>query len=165
MLLDPLAQLDAFTVAAAVAVVLATAWVLRRIFFAPLLAVMERRASRIEAARARRVDAERALADARVRAERVFAAAREEAARVADAARDDAQRARAARLAEAGREADALLSVGRDEALALRRAEEARLAEELCACVCQALARMVGRVDEPLVRFLVSRALAATERG
>lgn len=165
MLLDPLAQLDALTIAAVVTIVVATILALRRIFFVPLIAVVERRAARIDGARAGKADAERALQEARTRAEGVLAAAREEAARISGAAREDAQRARSARLAEAGREASALLERGRAEAAALRRTEEERLAVELHACVCQALLGMTGRVDEPTVRFLVSRTLAAKEQG
>jgi hypothetical protein len=68
-----------------------------------------------------------------------------------------------AKRAAADAEAEAILARGRDEILALRRSEEARLAEELCTCVGQTLARMTGQVDEKAVRFLVNRVLAAKE--
>jgi F-type H+-transporting ATPase subunit b len=160
MLLDPLAQIDAVTIGAVAGIVLATMLALRRIFFGPLIEVMERRARRIEAARARRQEADDLLRDARLRAERLLAASRDEAAGIVDAAREDARRVSAARVAGASREAEAVLTRGREALEALRRSEEARLADELYACVGQALARMVGPVEERSLRFLVSRALA-----
>lgn len=161
MVLDPLAQIDPATIAAVVAIFLATFLLLRRTFFAPLLDVLEKRALRIETARALRVEAESLLKDARARAEGLLAAARDEAGRIAEAAREEKLRLRESRMAQATAEAEALLARGREEVLALRRSEEADLAEDLRVCVGDTLAKLVERVDDASVRYLVHRALAA----
>jgi F0F1-type ATP synthase membrane subunit b/b' len=161
--LDPIAQLDPPTVGVVAAIFLATFLVLRRTFFAPLLDAMDRRTARIEAARARRAEAEARLAGARRQAEEALERAREEAARVSGAARERTLRAREARLAKARADAEAALSGGRVEIAALRREEQDRLAEELYACVHLVLAKMIGPVDDRMVRFLVNQALAARE--
>jgi F0F1-type ATP synthase membrane subunit b/b' len=163
MVLDPLAQIDLVAIGGVAAIFLATFLVLRRIFFGPLIEVMERRALRVETARARRAEAERLLEGARHQAEGILAAAREEAGRVADAMRQERIELSEGKRAAADAEAGAILARGREEVLALRSSEEARLAEGLCACVGQTLTRMVGHVDERTVRFLVNRALAAKE--
>jgi F0F1-type ATP synthase membrane subunit b/b' len=160
MVLDPLAQIDVVTVAAVIAIFLATFGALRRMFFAPYLEVLGRRAARIEAARVQRAEAEALLKDARERAARVLAAAKDEADRIAAAAREERLGLRGARMASASAEAEAILARGREEILAVRRSEEADLALDLRACVADVLARMIGPVDDASVRLLVGRALA-----
>jgi len=163
MVLDPIAQIDLATIGAVVAIFLVTFALLRRVCFLPLLAAMEARAVRIDTAHARRAEAEARLAEARLQAEGLLERARAEALRIAGAAREERARGREARIAQASAEADAALARGHDEVVALRQSQQARLAEELCASVGQVLARMIGPVDERMVRFLVSRALAARE--
>jgi F-type H+-transporting ATPase subunit b len=165
MVLDPVAQLHPVAIGAVVAIFLATFAVLRRTCVLPLLDAMERRAARLEAARALRAAAEVKIADAQLRAKEVLDKAHDEAARITGAARQRALRAREERLASGRAEAEAVLARGRDEIAALRRAAQARLAEDLCACAGQVLARMAGRVDERTVRFLVDQALAARQAG
>jgi F-type H+-transporting ATPase subunit b len=163
MVLDPLAQLRLDAVCAVVAISLVTFALLRRVFFAPLLTVMERRGRRIEAATAARAEAQRLLDEARSRAEALLAGARDDAERLLDAARAEGARAREAAVGRATAEARALLAAAREEALALERAARARFEEELCACVAEVVERVSGRADEPTVRLLVRRALAAKE--
>lgn len=164
MVLDPLAQIDPITIGAVVAIFLATYLVLRRMFFAPFLDVLEKRARRIETARALRTEAEDLLKDGRARAEQLLAAAREEAGRISEAAREERLRLRESTMARATAEAEALLARGREEVLALRRSEESALGEHLHVCVGETLARMIGRVDDASVRYLVGRALAKGPR-
>ena len=163
MVLDPLKQLDLLVIGGVAATFFVTYLLLRRVFFGPLIAVMEGRALRIETARTRKAEAERVLEDARRRAESILQAARDEGGRMVDAAREASVKASDARRAETGTEVDAIRARGRDEVLALRRSTEARLATELCVCVGQTLTRMIGRMDERTVRFLVTRVLAAKE--
>lgn len=165
MVLDPLAQIDVATIVAVAAIFLATFALLRRILFLPLIDVMERRAARVEAARSRKAEAERLLAEARERAERLLGAARDEAARIAEAAKSEALRERERSVGEAVAEADALLARGRADAAEARRSADEELEERVRACAGQALAEMVGRVDEGAVRYLVSRAVAARRGG
>jgi F0F1-type ATP synthase membrane subunit b/b' len=163
MVLDPLAQIDPTTIGAVIVIFLVTLAVLRRVCFVPLLDAMERRDVHIEAARARRAQADALLAEARLEAERILESARAEAGRVGGAAREERARERAARLAEATSVAAGALAHGHEEVAALRRSEQAQLAEELCACARQVLSRTVGAVDEKKLRFLVTRTLAARE--
>jgi F-type H+-transporting ATPase subunit b len=165
MILDPLSQIHPITMAGIVVIFLVTLLLLRRVFFLPLLTVMERRAARIEAARAGKAEAERLLARARVEAEQALSGAREEATRLADRVEAETAALRTERLARASAEAEAILAGGREEVLALARAQEARLAEELHACVTQALTRMIGTVDDAAVRLVMKRVLAAKEAG
>jgi F0F1-type ATP synthase membrane subunit b/b' len=62
MALNPLAQIQVVTIAAMIVIFLVTLLLLRRVFFLPLIDVMERRAARIGGARRRggRVGRERA---------------------------------------------------------------------------------------------------------
>ena len=152
MTLDPLAQINLVAIVAMVVIFLVTWTLLRRIFFLPLIQVMERRAARIETARTRKAEAEAQLSKARAEAERMVAAAADEATAL-----------RSGALARAGAEAEAILTQGNAEILALKQAQETRLAEELRACVTQTLARMIASVDETAVRYLVNRVLTAQE--
>jgi F0F1-type ATP synthase membrane subunit b/b' len=163
MLLDPLAQIDPLAIGGVAAIFLLTFLLLRRTCLVPLIEVMERRALRIEKARAARAEAEGLLQQARLQAERLLAAARDEAGRIAEAAKEERARAREARMARVRADADAVLAKGREEIQALNRSEEAALGEHLRACVTEALTRLVGDVDEKTVRFLAARALAAKE--
>lgn len=162
MVLDPLGQLNAVTIGAVVAIFLATFWLVRRSLL-PLIEVMERRTARIAAARAQKAEAEVALRGAQAEAASARAAATGEVERAAATSRDEVAEVRRARLAQATAEAEAIAAAGREEVLALRQAEEAKLADELYACVRQALTKMIGPVDETAVRFMVGRVLAAKE--
>jgi F0F1-type ATP synthase membrane subunit b/b' len=126
---------------------------------------MQRRAARVEAARAGKAEAERLLEQARSEAERALAQAREEAGRIAAAAEAEAMALRGERLAGAAAEAEAVLAAGREEVRALARSEEERLERELHACVTGALSVMIGTVDEPAARLVIGRVLAAKEAG
>ena len=165
MSLDPLAQLNLVTIGATVLIFLLTLLLLRRICFLPLLAVMERRAARVEAALARKLEADRLLDAARIEADRVLGAAREQAERLAARTREEAAQLRAERLAAARAEAEAIQTRGGEEVAALRQTEAARLEAELCGSVSRTLARIVGQVDESAVRFMVNRVLTAKEAG
>jgi F-type H+-transporting ATPase subunit b len=165
MVLDPLAQIHPITMLAVVVITLFTLFLLRRICFLPLLAVMERRAARVEAAGAGKAEAERLLEQARSEAERALAEAKAEAGRVTASAEAKAAALRAERLAAATAEAEAVLAAGREELRVLAQAEEARLEKELHACVTGALSAMIGTVDEPAVRLVIGRVLAAKEAG
>lgn len=165
MTLDPLAQIHFVTIAAIIGIALATMFLLRPIFFLPILEVMAQRAERIEAARSRKAEAEALLQGAERELDEALVAAKVEAARLAAQAMEEAAAVRRERLAKAGAEAEALLAAGRTEIAALRRTEDERLAEELRACAGQALTAMIGPVDEAAVQFVVNRVLRPTAAG
>jgi F-type H+-transporting ATPase subunit b len=163
--LDPLAQLDPVTIGGVIVIFLVTLLVLRRIAFDPLIGVMERRDARIAAARAAKAEAEAHLAAVRGEREARAAVAAGEATRALEAAREEAAGRRRARLEAAGAEAEAILARGREEAQALRREEEARLADALRASAAATLARVLGTVDDASLRFVVQRVRVTSEGG
>jgi F0F1-type ATP synthase membrane subunit b/b' len=163
MALDPLAQLNLVTILAIILITGATLLLLRRTFFLPVIGVMESRAAKIEAARARKAAALAALQAAEADAERMLAAAGVETARLVAGVQEQIAGLRTERLARAGAEAEALLARGREEMVALVQAEENRLQTELCDCVSRTLATMIGQVDDSAVRLMVHRVLAAKE--
>ena len=165
MSLDPLAQIHLITIAAVIGIALATMLLLRPIFFLPLLEVMARRAARIDAAQVQQAEAEALLQGARRDLEVALAAAKTEAAQRTAQLMESATAIRSDLLAKASAEAEALLVTGRAEILGLKQAEEARLSEELSACVGQALTAMIGPVDGAALRFVVKRVLATTTSG
>lgn len=163
MVLDPLAQLNLLTIGAIILIALLTLLVLRRVFFLPLLEVMERRAARIEAARARKAAAEAAMAAAEAEAGVLLDQAKAEAEGIAAKVQVEMAALRAERLGKASAEAEAVLAGGREEVLALGNAEAAALEGELFGCVNRTLARMIGTPDEASIRYLVQRVLTGTE--
>jgi F0F1-type ATP synthase membrane subunit b/b' len=165
MSLDPLAQVHLVTIMAVVVITVGTLLLLRRVFFLPVLEVMERRAAKLEAVRVQKAAGELALRAAEAEAERELAAATDEAARLATKVEEEIDRLRAERLGRAGVEAEAILARGREELVALRQAEESRLQTELCDCVSRTLVSMTGQVDQSAVRFMVHRVLGAKEAG
>jgi F-type H+-transporting ATPase subunit b len=165
MVLDPLAQINVVTMVAIIVIFLATSLLLRRIFFLPLIEVMEQRAARIAQARERKADVDARLHEAQLEAERVRAAAAAEAARLVEQAASETAAIRSGRMARAAAEAEAILANGREEVRALRQAESAKLEDELRACVTAMLSKMVGTVDDVAVRLTVKRALATKEAG
>jgi len=157
MILDPLSQIHPVTIVAIIVIFLLTLHALRRVYFLPLLAVMERRAARIEAARSEKIDAERMVERARKEAEQALSGARDEAARIAAALEAEMTALRAERLGLADAEAETVLAQGREEVRALGRIEDERLDRELHACASQALARIVGGVDDAALRLVMKR--------
>jgi F0F1-type ATP synthase membrane subunit b/b' len=122
MVLDPLAQIHPVTILAVIAIFVVTLVVLRRIFFLPLIGLMEARNARIEAARTRKAEACASLAAAEAQAEELLSRARQEAASLTEAARTEAADLRSTRLRRASAEADAILAQGREEVRLLRLA-------------------------------------------
>lgn len=165
MVLDPLAQINPVTMVAIIVIFLATFVLLRRIYFLPLIEVMERRAARIAQARARKAEADARLHDGQLEAERIRAAAVADAARLVEQVAAQSAEIRNGRMARATAEAEAILASGRDEVRALRQTESAKLEDELRACVTTMLTHIVGTVDDAAVRLTVKRALATKEAG
>jgi F0F1-type ATP synthase membrane subunit b/b' len=163
MALDPLAQINLITIGAIIVIALVTLFLLRRICLVPLITVMERRAARIEKARAQLAEASAVLASAQLKADQARSAAREEADRMVAKFTDETTEMRRARMAAAAAEAEAILAAGREEILTLRQSEDAKVARELSSSVSNTLTRMIGPVEDTTVRFMVARVLAAKE--
>ncbi|MFZ3063237.1 MAG: ATP synthase F0 subunit B [Actinomycetota bacterium] len=165
MPLNPLAQINLITIVALMAIFVATYFILRKIFFLPIIEVMEKRTKKIGAARARYVEAWAVKSNAQREAERILAEAGEEAEHITEEAKEEITRVREAKVAQANAEADGILAKGREEIVRLKESEQAKLREDLFSCVNQTLTKLVGKVDERTVHSMVNKVLAAREAG
>jgi len=161
MNLNPLEQLNLITMAAMAAIFLVTFFVLRRVFFTPLIDVMEKRAGKLERARARYQEADALIEKARDVAVRIAAEAAEKAERLSKEVKGELTRIRESKRAEANAEAEKILASGRAEVSRLKTTEQARLKEHLLMCSKQTLAKMVSQVDEETLRLVINRVLTA----
>lgn len=143
----------------------ATFFILRKIFFVPIVGVMEKRSKKIEGARAKYMEAWALKSNAQQEAERILAEAREETEHTTKEAKEEMARIREAKVAQANAEADKILAKGREEILRLKESEQTKLREDLFSCVSQTLAKLVGKVDERTVQSMVNKALTAREAG
>jgi F0F1-type ATP synthase membrane subunit b/b' len=159
MSLNPLAQINLVTLGSVMLIFVITLILLRRVCFVPIITVMERRAAKIEAARALEDEAHRVLDAARADAEQQLAAAKAEADRVTAECREEIAKRRASAIARASAEAQAVLARGKEEVNALRRSEDARLRSEVQTCVADTLTKMLVPFDDAALRFLVQRTL------
>jgi F-type H+-transporting ATPase subunit b len=161
MSLNPLEQLNLITMAAIAAIFLATFLILRKVFFLPLIDVMEKRARKLERARATYDEAGALVEKARGDAGKIVAEASNEADRLSKHVTDEISRMREPKIAEATAEAESVLARGREEVSRLKESQQATLKEHLLACSRQTLVKMIGEVDEHALRFVVTRVLAA----
>jgi F0F1-type ATP synthase membrane subunit b/b' len=160
MSLDPISQLNLVTIVGVVVLFVITLLILNRVFFAPLLGVMQSRDAKIEKGRQIRAEAERLIAEAQLLAEQVRTDSAAERERAVTAIRADIAASRDARVARAMAEGEAILAAGRDEVAKVRASEQAKMRDSLTACVVETLSSMLERVDERAVRAMVDRQLA-----
>jgi F-type H+-transporting ATPase subunit b len=165
MSLDPLAQISVITITGVILIFLVMSFLLRRLVFLPLIEVMERRRTRIATSLARQAEAQAELDQARRQAEESGSRARARTEQIVNRIRQETAERCQARVADATREAEAILEHGREEMQTVRRAEEARLTEELIACVTSTLGRIAGAADEDAVHYLVQQVLTQQKAG
>lgn len=161
MSLNPLEQINYITITAVIVIYLVTYFVLRKIFFVPVIEMMEKRTARIEAARTKKAEADSLLSEAQLKAEAILAEASEQAELMAEAAKEEIIKDREAKITKANAKADEIQAEGREKVLAIKQSEQAKLKEDLCVCVTQTLTKIVSRVDEKTVRYVVNKVLAA----
>lgn len=161
MTLDPVSQFNLVTIIGVIVVFVIALLVLRKTFFGPVIAVIERRDAKVEKGRRIRDEAARLVSDAQAEAERIGAEAATARKDAVSAIRADIATAREARLVEATAEADAIAAAGRVEVDALRESERGRMHESLTGCVIETLSSLLDEVDERRVRALVDQELAA----
>ena len=161
MNLNPLEQLNLFTMAAIAAIFLVTFFVLKTVLFNPLIDVMEKRAGKLESSRARYQEADVLIEQAREEAARIAAEAGETAERFSEDVRRELAGIRESKRALANAEAEKILASGRAETARLKTAEQARLKEHLLTCSRQTLVKMIPTVDEEALRLVVNRVLTA----
>lgn len=161
MNLNPLEQLNLITMAAIAAIFLATFFILKKVFFTPLIDIMEKRAGKLESSRARYQEADVLIEQAREEAARIAAEAGETAERFSADVRRELAGIGESKRALANAEAEKILASGREEVVRLKGTEQARLKEHLLTCSRQTLVKMIPTVDEEALRLVVNRVLAA----
>ena len=159
--LNPLEQLNWITMVAMAFIFLATYGILRKVFFTPFLTVMEKRAGKLEKARARYEEARSVTEQAQEEARRIAAEASQAAEQMHDEVKGEIARTRESKRATARTEAESILAMGREEVVRLKDEEQAKLKERLLTCSRQTLAKMIPEVSEETLRFVVNRVLAA----
>ena len=159
--LNPLEQLNLITMAAIAAIFLVTLFILRKVFFIPLIDVMEKRAGKLERSRARYEEAGTLIEKAQEEARKIAAEAAETAERLSDEVKAELARIRESKRAEASVEAESILARGRKEVALHKESEQARLKEHLLTCSKQTLVKIIPEVDEERLLFIVNRVLAA----
>jgi len=161
--LNPLEQLNLVTMAAMAAIFLVTFFILRKVFFIPLIDVMEKRADRLERARVRYQQADALIKQAQEEAARIAAEAAETAERFSADVKRELAGIREAKRALANAEAEKILASGRAKAARIKGTEQSRLKEHLFACSRQTLVKMIPTVDEEALRLVANRVLTARE--
>jgi F0F1-type ATP synthase membrane subunit b/b' len=159
--LNPLEQLNLITMVAIASIFLVTFIILRKVFFLPLIEVMETREAKLERSRARYQESSALLEKAKEEAKGIAAEAAGAAEHLFYEARGEVAKLREAKRAQASAEAEIIITRGRDEVARLREAERARLKEHLVTCSKQTLFKMLHEVDEEALRSIVDRVLAA----
>jgi F-type H+-transporting ATPase subunit b len=159
--LNPLEQLNWITMVAMASIFLATYGILRKLFFTPLLTVMEKRDGKLEKAQARYEEARSVTEQAQEEARRIVADASQAAEQMHEEVKGEIARTRESRCATARTEAESILAMGREEVARLKDEEQAKLKDRLLTCSGQTLAKMIPEVNEEALRFVVNRVLAA----
>lgn len=161
MELNPIAQIHWETILSIMAIFLVTLLILRKIFFLPILEILESRTKKIEKAKAKREEVEVLLSEAQAKAEAILLEAREKAEIIADEVKEEIAKLREKKISEANERAEQILAKGREEVIKLKQIEQAELREDLSICTSLALKKLVGSVDEKMVRYVVNKVIAA----
>jgi F0F1-type ATP synthase membrane subunit b/b' len=159
--LNPLEQLNWITMVAMASIFLATYGILRKVFFTPFLVIMEKRAGKLEKARARYEEARSVAEQAQEEARRIAVEASQTAEQMHEEVKGELARTRESRRAKARAEAESILAMGREEVARLKDEEQAKLKDRLLICSRQTLAKMIPEVSDETLRFVVNRVLAA----
>jgi F-type H+-transporting ATPase subunit b len=158
--LNPIDQIQVPTILAVMSLVAVTFFVLRRVFFAPYVAVMEEREMRMEVGESTIAQAERIVAEAEPEAQGIVAAAREKADALLRTARDEVEEYRKNVIEAAMQESARTLERGRAEIATARETEVASLREQAIECVTLACDKLLGSADPVVVAGTVDKFLA-----
>lgn len=162
MELNPLKQLNPAVVAATIATFTVTYVVMRKVFFLPTIAVMERRNARRLEAEDKYAEGQQLLAEAEQTATRIREEANEQVREAVEQSRAKADDVREARLAAARARAEILLDEGRTTVRDEAESERARLRTEAVECVSLSCEKLFGTVDRVVVESNVDRVIAKT---
>ena len=157
MQLNPLMQLDWRVILATMFIFVATYFVMRRVFFDKVVAVMEDRRERVDECQGRCAEARALIETAQKEADETVSSAEAERESLLSAARERAQSERSAKIAGAEHAAERHLEQGRLEIASAREREIVRLVREAHECVGLACAKLVGPVDDETIAPIVDR--------
>jgi F0F1-type ATP synthase membrane subunit b/b' len=151
-------------VAATAVTFTATYFVMRKVFYGPVIDVMEKRNGRRLEAEKKYEEAQRARAEAEAEATRVREEADVKVRGDVEQSRSSIEGMREARLAAARTSAEALLEEGRAAIREEAELERASLRTEVVECVSLSCEKLFGRVDRVVVESTVDRVIAKTVR-
>jgi F0F1-type ATP synthase membrane subunit b/b' len=158
--LNPLSQIDPVVIVAVILIFTVTYFLLRRVFVAPYVAVMDERDDLFDVADARFADAEATDRKADFDAERTLAEAAAAAEQIRAEARERADSYRRGRLTAATQSASSTLETGRAEISAQREESMARLRDEAIDCVGVACDQLLGTSDREATEAAVDRLMS-----
>ena len=162
MELNPIKQLDPAVIGATVATFTVTYIVMRKVFFTPVIDVMEKRHARAQAAEEKYAEANEIVATAETECGRIREAANEDVNALLSKSRAKVEEVRETRLGEARAEAERLLDEGRAAIREEAELERARLRSEAVECVSLSCEKLFGRADPAVVESNVDRVIAKT---
>jgi F0F1-type ATP synthase membrane subunit b/b' len=158
--LNPINEIEMPVILAVMVIVTVTYFLLRRVFFAPYVAVMEEREVGLEAAESTIAEAERITAEAEAEALKAVAEAHEKADELLRLARDDVEAYRKQEIEAALQESAGTLESGRAEIASGRETEVASLRQKSIECVTLACDKLLGSSDPDAVAGAVDKLLA-----
>ncbi len=161
MNLNPLEQLNLITIAVIAAIFLVTFFILKKVFFTPLIDMLEKRTRKLESSRLRYQEADKLIEQAQKEAARIATEAGETAERFSEDIKKELARIGDSKRALVNAEAEKILVAGREEVARLKETEQTRLKDHLLACSRQTLVKMIPTVDEEALRLVVNRVLMA----
>jgi F0F1-type ATP synthase membrane subunit b/b' len=162
MNLNPLTQIDLFVIGATVVVFVVTYFVLRHVFADKIVAIMEERRTRCEAADDACQQAQALLAQAEAEAAELADKTSEEAEGLIQFAREQAQTEKGRTIGDARERTEARLRAGREEIEEEKGREVSRVRAEAIECVGLACEKVAGEVDSEIVTATVDRVVART---
>ena len=157
MQLNPLMQLDWRVILATVLIFVATYFVMRRVFYDKVVAVMEDRREHIDECQGKCAEARALVETAQKDADEMVASAEAELESLLSASSERAQSERSAKIADVQHTAERRLEQGRLEIASERQGEIARLVREANECVGLACAKLVGPVEDETIAPIVDR--------
>jgi len=160
MELNPLKQINPVVVASVIVIFTCTYYVLRKVFFLPLIEVMEKRHERIQNSQLQLTEAQRIVGQAEKEASEIVAKAREEADSISRDMRERIEEIRKAGIDTAKDGADRFLEDGRKGILMSKEAEQAKLRKEAVECVGLACDKLLGKVETNTVESVIDKLMA-----
>jgi F-type H+-transporting ATPase subunit b len=158
--LNPLDQIQFPVILAVIGTVVVTYFLLRRVFFAPYVAVMEEREVRLEAAESTIAEAERIVGEAEPEAQRIVGEAREKSDELLRRTREEDESYHRQVVDAAMQESSQALERGRADVASAREAEVASLRAQAIECVTLACDKLLGSSDPDAVESAVDKLLA-----